>query len=95
MPALTFRVTANAIDADFGAVQLDGVRQALDFDVASPEHDNRQFSVPGVDGVWVMRAGQRAGRISLTVRYYGTIAAAALAYKTDRELFAKIQLYYI
>ena len=89
MPALTFDVTANGVTTAFPSVQAQGVRQALDFDAGSPEYRNDTFEIPGVDGVFVTRHGQRAGRLSLTVRYYGPIATAAAAWETDRNTFAK------
>jgi len=51
--------------------------------------DNKRFSIPGVDGNFLIRSGFRGLQVSLKVRYRGSLSDASAAWESDREAFAK------
>ena len=87
--AISFSVTTDTGTTTFSAITGDPLRGALDMENSAPEYNNRVFNIPGVDGNYISRQGQRGGRLTLTVRYYGTAGTSFAACKTDREDFAK------
>jgi hypothetical protein len=51
--------------------------------------DNKRFSIPGVDGNFLIRSGFRGLQSELKVRYRGALTDAVAAWKSDREAMAK------
>lgn len=65
------------------------IRNFLDFIPSGNVQDNRRFSIPGVNGNFLIRAGFRGLALTLKVRYKGLLADCNAAWKSDRENFAR------
>lgn len=51
--------------------------------------DNKRFSIPGINGNFVIRSGFRGLQVQLIVRYKGTLQVTNSAWQSDREAFAQ------
>lgn len=66
-------------------------RYARAFKPSAPIHDIRRYEVPGVDGSFVLRAGNRGRLLSIVVRYIDTIDNVYSQWNSDMVSMAGVQ----
>ena len=79
----------SAQQVQFVPFASDTIRSFLDLIPSGNVQDNKRFSIPGVDGNFLMRGGFRGHSLDLRVRYKGALSACASAWQSDRQAFAK------
>ena len=91
--SLTFTISDGVTPVAFGAMSVSNGRKAMSMSVNSPSYSKQQFSLPGVDGIYVVRGGKRATQITAMVRYVGaSVTAAEALYTSDKAAFANVAL---
>ncbi len=79
----------SAQSVSFDSFDTGSTRNFIDFVPSGNIQDNKRFSMPGLDGNFLIRGGFRGLSVAVMVRYKGTLSACTAAWKADREAFAK------
>lgn len=94
--SLSFTMTfADATVRTFGGLSTTSGRQALDFDAGAAHQQQFRFKPVGVDGQFLVRAGQTGRNISILVRYVGdskNLAEADYQADCDKLVAQQVQL---
>ena len=78
----------SAQSVSFDSFDTGSTRNFIDFIPSGNVQDNKRFSMPGVDGNFLIRGGFRGLSVAVVVRYKGALANCTAAWKADREAFA-------
>lgn len=76
----------------YGSLNLAYGRYAIDITVDSPEHDDKRFRVPGIDGNYLIRGGRSGGLITCEMLYIGDRKSASVQ-NLDDTLLADQEVY--
>ena len=79
----------SAQEVTFDSFEDGSTRNFIDFVPSGNVQDNKRFSMPGVDGNFLIRGGFRGLSVAVLVRYKDTLANCTAKWKADREAFAK------
>jgi hypothetical protein len=71
-------------DTTFAKLSTTDGRFAIDCKVGAAIEDKKIYHVPGVDGNYLTRCGQKGRKIVVRMRYKGVLAAAQGLMETDR-----------